>query len=63
MTRSNYYCSICLEGLRKTMTKQFKTASVPAEIRTEHHPSKSVEHYCYTVMLGLARYPSRCICR
>jgi len=28
------------------MTKHFKTASVPAEIRTEHLPSKSIEHYC-----------------
>jgi hypothetical protein len=47
-----YYPSIFLDRLMEITKTSVRIASVPAEIKTEHLPNKSLEHYRYTSLCG-----------
>jgi hypothetical protein len=50
VAKSRYYPSIYLEA--KITKTTISIASIPAEIRTEHHPNASLQRYRYGNPLG-----------
>jgi hypothetical protein len=53
-----WYSGILLEGLRRPTKTSVRIAGVPAEIRTEHFPNKSLCPYLLTNLFGNTHFNS-----